>query len=196
MVAHRRTRDRCCRLDQVASASSLGVYAASPRLCEVDVSGIASAALAANKGVFYPRVMTNSIGDGGSGDDDHHRPPRMLFLSPDDGMEPSSFGISEPVERAPRAPGDGGCALDVIIVPGLAFDRRCGRLGRGGGFYDAFFERCAQWTSGGGDRRRPYLVGVCFEEQIVSAVVREGWDVPVDVVVTPSAVFFHTGGVS
>lgn len=39
--------------------------------------------------------------------------------------------------------------LDLIITPGLGFDRNLGRIGRGKGFYDCFFERCAQFSRSG-----------------------------------------------
>ena len=47
--------------------------------------------------------------------------------------------------------------VDLMLVPGLAFDARGGRLGRGGGFYDRLL---ATRQAG-----RPYAVGVCFEFQ-------------------------------
>lgn len=48
------------------------------------------------------------------------------------------YGISEPAAGDPVDPG----MIDVIIVPGLAFDRAGHRVGYGKGFYDRFLKRC------------------------------------------------------
>lgn len=46
--------------------------------------------------------------------------------------------------------------LDLIVVPGMAFDRNMGRLGHGKGFYDYFFERCHR-QSAQGKTKMPFL---------------------------------------
>ena len=46
--------------------------------------------------------------------------------------------------------------LDLIVVPGMAFDRNMGRLGHGKGFYDYFFERCHR-QSAQGQTKMPFL---------------------------------------
>ena len=76
--------------------------------------------------------------------------------------------------------------LDVIVVPGLGFDRLGNRIGRGAGFYDRFL--------GGLGRGRPVRVALAFDEQIVESVPVEGHDAPLDVIVTPTAVV-RVGGV-
>jgi 5-formyltetrahydrofolate cyclo-ligase len=74
-----------------------------------------------------------------------------------DELKPDAWGIPTPSEESiqHRANCFGGCGksvdmtdgqagegLDIVVTPGLAFDRNLGRLGRGKGFYDRFFERC------------------------------------------------------
>jgi 5-formyltetrahydrofolate cyclo-ligase len=67
----------------------------------------------------------------------------------------------------------------LLITPGLAFDRRKGRLGKGKGFYD----RTIRWLRSLLGQRL-VVMGVCFEEQLVDQVVQDPWDEPVDVVLT------------
>lgn len=67
--------------------------------------------------------------------------------------------------------------LNVVLVPGLAFDRRGRRLGRGAGYYDRFLARLTGPTQ---------IIGVCFDEQIVDDVPVEPHDVRMHVLLTPS----------
>ena len=70
-------------------------------------------------------------------------------------------------------------ALDVVIVPGLAFDRKKSRLGRGKGFYDRFLKRLDKKTR---------KVGVAFDFQLIPSVpTHPPRDEKVDLVVTESA---------
>ncbi|MFH0986354.1 MAG: 5-formyltetrahydrofolate cyclo-ligase [Candidatus Omnitrophota bacterium] len=64
--------------------------------------------------------------------------------------------------------------MDIIIVPGVAFDRRGGRLGRGGGYYDRLLKKA----------KKVVKIGVCFREQIVKKVPMGKRDVKVDRVIT------------
>ena len=84
------------------------------------------------------------------------------------------FGIREPSPDATPA----GNGFDLILVPGLAFDLRGGRLGRGKGFYDGFLSGA-----------RGIRAGVCFEDQIADEVALEPHDQRMDFLVTPSAIF-------
>lgn len=65
--------------------------------------------------------------------------------------------------------------VDVILVPGLAFDAAGRRIGRGGGFYDRFLLRLPPAT---------LSVGVAFEAQRIDEVPADPHDRRVDVVVT------------
>ncbi len=72
-------------------------------------------------------------------------------------------GVVEPVGGEEVNPSD----LDLVLVPGLAFDRRGGRLGRGGGFYDRFLESLRRVADSREIGRAAHVFGVCFAAQIV-----------------------------
>ncbi len=91
-------------------------------------------------------------------------------------FEPGSFGILEPVDGEVVALGD----HDVVLVPVVAFDQRCHRLGQGGGFYD----RALGSLPPGAEASRPAVIGVAHWFQRVDEVPCEPWDVPLDAVVT------------
>jgi len=82
------------------------------------------------------------------------------------------FGIREPISQCPTIPLS---KLDLALVPGVAFDLRCRRLGRGKGFYD----RLLADASG-------VRCGVAFDEQIVAEIPVEPHDVSVDCLLTPT----------
>jgi 5-formyltetrahydrofolate cyclo-ligase len=66
--------------------------------------------------------------------------------------------------------------LDLVLVPGVAFDREGNRIGYGGGFYDRFLESVPSDTG---------TIGVCFEDQVLDEPLPvESHDVAVDRVVT------------
>jgi len=88
-------------------------------------------------------------------------------------LAPGKFGIPEPRATAPPA----GFSFDLILVPGMAFDHKGGRLGRGRGYYDRFLAAA-----------NGLLAGVCFDDQLVSEVPCEPHDARVDAVVTPSEI--------
>ncbi len=84
-----------------------------------------------------------------------------------------SFGVSEPVDGELVALAD----HDTVLVPLVAFDGRCHRLGQGGGFYDRALASLRP-------EDRPVTIGVAHWFQRVDQVPTEQWDVPLDAVVT------------
>jgi 5-formyltetrahydrofolate cyclo-ligase len=82
------------------------------------------------------------------------------------------FGIREPGEACAGVPLN---QLDLVLVPGVAFDLRGRRLGRGKGFYDRLL------ADAGGLK-----CGVAFDEQIVTEIPVEPHDVSVDCILTPT----------
>ena len=88
---------------------------------------------------------------------------------PDD-LVKGSFGISEP-QAAEIDP----CTVDLVIVPGVAYDRQMNRLGRGKGYYDRLLAGISA-----------PCIGICFDCQLVGRVPAESHDRPMDAVITPS----------
>ena len=86
-------------------------------------------------------------------------------------LAPGYRGIREPVARKPVDLTVAG----IVLVPGVAFDERGGRLGYGGGFYDGLLSEIP---------REIPRVGLCFEQQVVEDVPVGDADEPVDIVIT------------
>lgn len=108
-------------------------------------------------------------------------PNKRLILSqivnfPDD-LTPGTWGILEPKPHCvrPVEPGE----IDLVIVPGVAFDTSGNRLGYGGGFYDRFLPQ----TKGG-----TTLVSLAFEMQIRPNVYPDEHDIPVHILITEARV--------
>jgi 5-formyltetrahydrofolate cyclo-ligase len=87
-------------------------------------------------------------------------------------LAPGKFGVLEPVTEAAEVPPEG---VDLIVVPGVAFDKECYRLGRGRGFYD-------QWLLALPGMK----IGVGFDHQLLDLVPREPHDVQLDGLIVPS----------
>lgn len=131
---------------------------------EVPTDRIRQAYLAAGARLYYPRVA-------GKG---------TLAFYPHregDGWETGPYGILEPSIPAGVEPLLSG--WDIVVVPGLAFDRRGNRLGRGFGYYDRFL---------GGLPESVPRVGLACAGQVVPEVPVDAWDVPVHALVTEEGV--------
>jgi len=83
-------------------------------------------------------------------------------------------GIAEPKRPRRADPAE----VDLVLVPGLAFDAAGHRLGRGGGHFDRLLARTAGWRA-----------GVAFEAQRVTRVPVGSHDVNVDVVITDKEMY-------
>ncbi len=81
----------------------------------------------------------------------------------------NSFGILEPKTEEIVDPK----AVDFAIIPGVAFDKKGNRLGRGKGFYDRFLKET-----------NAFKVAVGYDFQILDEVPVSSFDVPVDMVVS------------
>jgi 5-formyltetrahydrofolate cyclo-ligase len=69
----------------------------------------------------------------------------------------------------------------LVITPGLAFDRRGHRLGRGKGYYDRYLARYGAFCK---------VAGFCLNEQVVESVPHDTWDFRLDALITEDRVIF------
>ncbi|KAL6772094.1 hypothetical protein ACKKBG_A28910 [Auxenochlorella protothecoides x Auxenochlorella symbiontica] len=160
------------------TAQSVAVYVDCERLREVQTESIVTAALKSCARVYVPRVLD--------------RDSNMHFLrlqGLEELVQVPPFGIREPpltdAAGAPRSDAlQSPDPLQLIIMPGLAFDESGRRLGRGGGYYDKFITSIRQ-RSLERSWKTPLLVALAFNAQMVDSIPVGHHDVPVDVIVTP-----------
>jgi 5-formyltetrahydrofolate cyclo-ligase len=129
---------------------------------EVGTSGMAARVLGAGKRLLLPFL-------------DEKAGMEAAEVRPGAPLDVTSYGPREPAHRVAVDPRE----VDVVVTPGLGFDRRGHRLGYGGGHYDRYLERMGE---------RALRVGVAFSVQIVRWVPTDLGDQPVDVVVTEAEI--------
>jgi len=90
-------------------------------------------------------------------------------------FEKSKLGVHEPI-------GDNFTdhhQLDMVIVPGVAFDRKFNRLGRGGGYYDRFLSQI-----------KAPKAGICFDFQLLEQLPFDNWDIKMDMVISENEIIW------
>ncbi|MFH1995768.1 MAG: 5-formyltetrahydrofolate cyclo-ligase [Candidatus Omnitrophota bacterium] len=88
-------------------------------------------------------------------------------------LERGRYGIYQPKESCERSVPLND--IDVIIVPGVAFDKKNGRIGRGQGYYDRFLRQLPPDTK---------KIGLAFDFQVAESLPTESHDVPLDEIIT------------
>lgn len=102
---------------------------------------------------------------------------KMVYYRPRDEHDfvAGPLGIHQPSEKAQQVhPLD----MDILLVPGLAFDKKKNRLGRGKGYYDRFLSEYRSDKS-------PLFVGVCHSFQIQNIITTQPHDIKLDYIVSP-----------
>lgn len=157
----RRSADATARLvdtEAFATARTVMMFLSLPY--EIDTRQLAVRAWQRGKTVTVPLVSFAQR---------HMIPVEIRSLT--DPMTTDERGLRNPTNARP-VPVD---EVDLVVVPGLGFDTRGHRLGRGGGFYDRFL---SQPAFGGRS------CGFGFDEQVIDTVPAMSHDVPLDMLVT------------
>jgi len=163
-----RVREHLLAERAIGEARRVAIYAALPD--EVPTRPLFDALQRAGTPCLFPRVAPGR---------------RLVFALVErwEELRPGGYGVLEPPVGAHLfEPGPG----DVVVVPGIAFDRAGWRLGRGAGYYDRTFP-----PSG---RRQPLLVGMACEAQILESVPSDSHDRAMDAIVTERAFQWTKGG--
>lgn len=108
-----------------------------------------------NKTIIVPFVEGNDI--------------QISRLNDFEDLKQGKFNVLEPIKKESHQGN-----IDLILIPGVAFDKKGSRIGFGKGFYDRFLEK----------NKDSLKVALAFEEQIVDLIPAEQHDIPVDMIIT------------
>jgi 5-formyltetrahydrofolate cyclo-ligase len=163
---------KACRnlisVPQFQRASVVMMYLSLPH--EVDTSEAVLSAWQLDKVVAMPKISWQQR---------HMIPVRINSL--ETGFSTGVAELRNPVAGMP-VPFE---EIDLVVTPGLGFDRKGNRLGRGGSYYDRFFAN---------EELKALKCGFAFAEQLIDSVPVTSTDVPIDFLVTDEEVIYFNGG--
>ncbi len=136
--------------DIFASSQNIGLYQSA--FHELETKLLFEESKGIGKKLAYPKI------------EDEKGPLVFFWVDTQDQLQKSKWGVFEPDEKrgAQKASMD---EIDLLIIPGLAFDRSGFRLGRGKGFYDRTLKNFL------GQR-----LGLAYSFQLFSQIPHETWD--------------------
>lgn len=145
---------------RVCAASCIMAYFPLPD--EVTITPVIRALASQGKTVLLPEVVSDT---------------EMVLrkYQSDNDLREGAFGILEPTGELFTEYEK----IDLVIVPGMAFDKSGNRLGHGKGYYDRFFAEMERRTG-----RLPYLMGVAFPFQVIDEIPYNEHDKKMDKVLT------------
>ena len=127
---------------------------------EVETRQVIKGALSMGKNVCVPRIVRKE------------RMDAVPIKKPEEDLEPGILGIDEPkAHLRPILPED----IDLVIVPGLLFDRNGYRIGYGGGYYDMFLSNISQSCK---------TIGLAFDFQITDKLPINEYDKKIMLIIT------------
>lgn len=124
---------------------------------EVDTSKLIEYSFMQGKTVVLPKVVSNDL--------------EFYKISSKEQLIRSEFGVEEPQGNKESLVLKED--IDLVIVPGVCFDKTGNRIGFGKGYYDRFLANTNMET-----------IGICFEEQLVEKILEDKFDIKIKKVIT------------
>jgi 5-formyltetrahydrofolate cyclo-ligase len=149
---------------QFQQASVVMIYLSLPH--EVDTAAVILSAWQQGKTIAVPKVSWQQ----------RHMIP-VIITSLDTGFSTEVGGLRNPITGLPMPIEE----IDLVVAPGLGFDRKGNRIGRGGSYYDRFFAN---------KELRAVKCGFAFEDQVVDTVPTDERDMRMDILVTDDEVIY------
>lgn len=162
IASSRKACQNLINTDQFKRASVVMFYLSLPH--EIDVTPAILYAWQQGKTVAVPKVSWQQR---------HMIPVEITSL--ETGVAIEAAGLRNPITGVPVPPDD----IDLVVTPGLAFDKKGNRLGRGGSYYDRFFDS---------NKLGACKCGFAFSRQIVENVPVDDHDKFMDLLVTEAGV--------
>jgi len=154
-------------MDMPEYEESSSVFCYVPHENEVDVRLVLEDALHQGKALFVPKIEGKGI-----------MRAALVPEGPLDSLTPGAYGIPTMEGTRTADPEE----LDIIIVPGIAFDISGNRVGRGGGYYDRYLSQ----TRGS----KCFKCAVAYDFQVIEEIHAQPWDMPMDALVTPTETIY------
>ena len=144
-------KNKIMNLDIYKNSKVIALY--SSMKSEVDTKELIKESLELGKRVLLPRILNKN---------------KMIFIeiNNDTNYERSTFGVLEPIGIEEKN-------IDLMIIPGVAFDKDNNRLGYGRGYYDKYLKD-----------KNIYKIGICFHEQLVDNIEVDEHDIKMDLIIT------------
>ena len=156
--------EKVLRLEAYRRAKLVHTYVSSKEN-EVDTRALIGTCLAHGKRVAVPVVMPGT------------KTLAHALIDDLDQLVVGPWGLAQPDPAAATwLPAE--ARIDLVVVPGLAFDRRGQRIGWGGGYYDRFLAQV-----------QAVKIGLCYDALVLDCIPGEPHDVPVDLVVAETAIY-------
>ena len=140
---------------------------------EADIGSLNSRIMS-DKELYLPVISATPNGRGTRGNSTDGAAMTAVRCFKREELSPGAYNIPAPLSTNPAA---GAGELDLVLVPGVVFDKNGWRIGFGKGFYDRFL----RGVSG-------IKAGICFDMQIVPKSVHEEHDISMDFLITENGI--------
>jgi len=157
-TANTRITESCLLLAEINNANTICIYLSLPD--EVGTYSLFTELRKKNKRVVVPKIYQSNL--------------QLYEAESLKHLINGSFGILEPSDTLPRVKAED---VECFIVPGIAFDTKGHRLGRGMGYYDRLLEHISQPK-----------IALALDAQIVPMVPNESYDIVMDVIITETKI--------